>query len=229
MVAGRIVVWCGDAPNHRALAHKLHGQFGVAAIVVDQKKKKNKKAKASLVSRIWDRFRFREIYDAWKSMISYYAGRYPQWPDVPLHFTPSINSDDAFEFTKKFDPVLIVVSGTGLVKEMMLNIGAKIGIINLHTCLSPYVKGGPNCTNWCIANKEWHLVGNTIMWINSGIDSGNIITSETIDVRDCSNLAEVQKNVMEHAHDLYLRAVDHLLKTEPPYISVPQSEIGEGN
>ncbi|MBK8140456.1 MAG: hypothetical protein IPK57_05180 [Chitinophagaceae bacterium] len=71
----------------------------------------------------------------------------------------SINNELVAAFTREINPDLIIVSGTGLVKEPLLSLPASIGIINLHTGLSPYVKGGPNCTNWCIANNEWHLVG----------------------------------------------------------------------
>jgi methionyl-tRNA formyltransferase len=131
-------------------------------------------------------------------------------------------------FTRKLNPDLIVVSGTQLIKQPMLDIPVKIGIVNLHTGLSPYVKGGPNCTNWCIANNEWHLVGNTIMWINAGIDSGNIITTETIDIRNANTLLEAHKLVMEHAHDLYIRAIDYLITHQPPHQSIPQNSLAKG-
>jgi methionyl-tRNA formyltransferase len=100
--------------------------------------------------------------------------------------------------------------------------------MNLHTGLSPYVKGGPNCTNWCIANNEWHLTGNTIMWLNAGIDSGNIITTETVDIRSASSLTQAHYLVMEHAHNLYGRAIQYVLSQKAPYNSIPQQSIAKG-
>lgn len=229
MVDRNVILWCGDAPNHRALANKLHKHVRLSAIVIDQKKKANKKVKPFLLLRIWDLIRFKEIYSAWKKMQRLYNKEFPEWPDVPIYRTPSINNQEAYNFTNGFKPQLIVVSGTGIVRDLMLSTPVAIGIVNLHTGLSPYVKGGPNCTNWCIANNQWHLVGNTIMWINSGIDSGNIIVNETVDIRSCGSLAEAQQKVMEHAHGLYLSAVDYLLKSQAPYISVPQSDLGQGS
>ena len=228
MSAKKIIMWCGEAPNHRALANKIHKKFGLAAIVIDQKKRKTSKRKESIILKVLDRLKFGSIYDAWKKMQKHYASTFAAWPDVPLHFTPSINTDEASEFSTQFHPDLVIVSGTALVKEKMLGINASIGIINLHTGLSPYVKGGPNCTNWCIANNEWHLIGNTVMWINAGIDSGNIIVNEPVNVRNCNNLFEVQLKVMEHAHDIYIRAIEYLVSSNPPYISVSQSELGDG-
>lgn len=160
--------------------------------------------------------------------MKHYHTRFSSWPDVPTIRVAGINSESALGFTKSFSPDLVIVSGTALVKEPMLSCSVRIGIINLHTGLSPYVKGAPNCTNWCIANNTWNLVGNTIMWLNSGIDAGNIITTETLDIKQISDLNKAHLEVMEHAHDLYLRAIRYLLTASPPYISVPQKSIAKG-
>jgi methionyl-tRNA formyltransferase len=225
----RIVLWCADAPNQKALAVKIAAQFNLAGIVMDQKKPVSGNSKATkLISKIWDRLRFHKIYNSWKSLQQFYQQYYPSWPQVPVLRVASINSAETERFTREIQPTLIMVSGTSLVKAHLLTVPASIGIINLHTGLSPYVKGGPNCTNWCIANNEWQLVGNTVMWLNAGIDSGNIITTECIDIRKASNLSEAHKIVMEHAHDLYLRAVNYLLSTDPPFNAVPQNSLGQG-
>jgi methionyl-tRNA formyltransferase len=224
-----IVIWCANAANQKALAVKIAERFTLSGIVLDERNKTSGRKKISkLPFLIWDRLRFRSIYGSWKKLQQYYGQTFLSWPDVPILKVSDINSDATVEFTKKLQPGLIVVSGTALVKEKFLNTQASVGIINLHTGLSPYVKGGPNCTNWCIANNDWHLAGNTIMWLNAGIDSGNIIASETVDIRSLPNLFEVQKKVMEHAHDLYLRAIDYLLHTAPPYNAVPQHSLGKG-
>jgi methionyl-tRNA formyltransferase len=223
-----IVLWCADAPNQKALAHKIHDQFGLKGIVAEQKGRDLKKKKKNLITRAFDVLRFRKIYYAWHGLQHFYKNKYPEWPDVPIHYTHSINTDEAYTFSKELNADLVAVSGTSLVKEKLLGLPARIGIINLHTGLSPYIKGGPNCTNWCIANNDWHLIGNTIMWINAGIDSGNIITTETIDIRQSKDLLDAHIRVMDHAHDLYLRAIGYLLKNDPPYVSMPQKELGEG-
>jgi hypothetical protein len=226
----KIVLWCGSAPNQRAFAYKVHREFGLAGIVIDEKKSTvQKKQSTGILKRIFQRLRFRNIHNAWTGLQNYYREKYPEWPSVPILRTDTINSQDAFNFTTGINPKLIVVSGTNLVKEPLLSIPVEIGIINLHTGLSPYVKGGPNCTNWCIANNDWHLVGNTIMWINAGIDTGNIITTETTDIRSCKSLLRAHIQVMEHAHALYLRSISYLLNSAPPYRSVPQNTIDKGH
>ncbi|TMI73071.1 MAG: hypothetical protein E6H09_08805 [Bacteroidetes bacterium] len=224
-----IVLWCGSAANQKALAVKIHRRFGLLGIVISEKSTAPSRHRLSKIpSLIWDRLRFRSVYDIWKRLQQDYDRQFPSWPDVPVLRVQDINSEETTAFTKNLQPALIVVSGTALIKEKLLTTDASIGIINLHTGLSPYVKGGPNCTNWCIANDDWHLVGNTIMWLSKGIDSGNIITSECIDIRDSRDLPEAHMRVMEHAHDLYLRAINYLLNGQPPYNAVPQSSLGKG-
>lgn len=226
----KIVIWCGNAPNQRALAGKLASKYKLAGIVIDEHRSIPKKRNLfALIAGITDRIRFSPIYTAWKKLMAHYGAQYPEWPDVPLLRVPAINDPQTASFTGTFAPDLIIVSGTGLIKKPLVNLPVATGIINLHTGLSPFVKGGPNCTNWCIANNEWHLTGNTIMWLNAGIDSGNIITTERIDIRGERTLFLAHLAVMEHAHDLYLRAVDYLLYNAGVHNSVQQDIIGKGN
>ena len=220
----------GDAPNHRALVAKIATKYHVAGIVVDRKKQLNRKEGIITTwKKIINKLRFGKIDAAWTKLQQHYHSRFPEWPARQVLFTDSINSREAFHFTQHLQPDLVIVSGTSLVKEPMVSFPLYTGIMNLHTGLSPYVKGGPNCTNWCIANNEWGLIGNTIMWLSAGIDSGNIITSEKTDISDESDLSSIHLKVMEHAHDLYLRAIHYVLNTDPPYQSVPQSALGKGN
>lgn len=225
----KIVIWCGEAPNQRALTNKIAAEFELAGIVIDTHSGRKKKRKSmQLPAILWDRFRFRTIYSAWSNLMKYYEHKFSGWPGKPQIKVPDINDKETEIFTRELKPDLIVVSGTALIKEPLLSIPSSIGIINLHTGLSPYVKGGPNCTNWCIANNSFQLVGNTIMWLNAGIDAGNIITTEAIDIKNAKDLDEAHQVVMDHAHELYLRAIRYLSESEPPYNSVPQNSIGKG-
>jgi methionyl-tRNA formyltransferase len=225
----KIVIWCGNAANQRALANKIAARFEVVGIVIDKKSKlKRPPLVRRTLSALQDRLFFKTINGSWSSLQKKYAQQFPAWPSAAHIEVESINSEDAFAFTEKLSPDLVVVSGTGLVKSKMLSLKPSIGIINLHTGLSPYIKGGPNCTNWCIATAQYNKIGNTIMWINEGIDSGNIIASECTLLHDVKNLDDIQWQVMEHAHDLYIRAIAYLVSRPAPYNSVSQNDITKG-
>ena len=113
-----------------------------------------------------------------------------------------------------------------MIKKKLLSVHPSIGTINLHTGLSPYIKGGPNCTNWCISTGQVHLIGNTVMWIDEGIDSGNIISTELTAFEGNESLLDVHIKVMEHAHDLYIGSIRKLIEGARP--GVRQNEIGDG-
>lgn len=225
----RILCWVGNAPNHRALVAKLAEQYEIAGVVIDNKKSMvGKKSIPQLLKKIYHKWKFGRIDAAWTALQDHYRKKYPEWPATRLLFTDSVNSEEAYAFTRELNPDLVIVSGTALVREPMVTLPLPIGIMNLHTGLSPYIKGGPNCTNWCIANNEWGLIGNSIMWLSAGIDSGNIICTERTELADEKELSAIHLRVMEHAHDLYLRSIRYVLSQEPPYQSVPQSSLGKG-
>jgi len=221
-----LVLWIGDEPNQVALANKLAGQFDIAGIVIEHKVPKRKLTLKKIAEKLFERLFLFEIDKAWFGMQAFYKTKYPQLPMANIITVKNINSDEVYKFSKSINPDLIIVSGTRLIKNKMLSVESKKGILNLHTGLSPYIKGGPNCTNWCIATKQYQYIGNTIMWIDKGIDSGNILTSETIDVFPAKNLLEIHIKVMEHAHRLYLKAIKYLASGKTQ--SIKQSDIAQG-
>src|SRR5688572_29475132 len=127
----KIVIWCGAAPNQKALACKIADRFRVTGIVIDEKPgtlKTNSWRRLPFL--LYDRIRFKRIYDAWKNLMAYYNREFLKWPDVSMIRVAGINSKEALDFTNMHQPDLIVVSGTALVKEPMLSLPATIGIIN---------------------------------------------------------------------------------------------------
>lgn len=223
----KIILWIGNEPNQKALANKIHSRFTISAIVTETRLHKKKLTFFLIFEKIIEKLFLASIGQSWWRMLKIYDKKYKNYPNIDILNVENINSDAAYYFTIKYNPDLILVSGTRLLKEKMLSLKPSIGILNLHTGLSPYVKGGPNCTNWCIANNAFHLIGNTIMWIDEGIDTGNILTTECTVLNGDENLNDLHIKVMEHAHDLYLNAIEFI---KSGYVqNVKQSEITTGN
>lgn len=222
----KIVLWIANEPNQKALANKIHEIFPVSAIVTETRQSKRKLTLRLISEKIIEKVFLSSIRNAWWRMLRNYEDKYPKYPNTETLDVENINSELVYNFTAKHNPDLILVSGTRLVKEKMFRIKPSIGILNLHTGLSPYVKGGPNCTNWCIANKDFHLIGNTIMWIDKGIDTGNILTTEFTPFNGHENLLELHIKVMEHAHSLYINAIKFLNSGNRQ--SFKQSDLGNG-
>ncbi len=221
-----IVLWIGNEPNQKAFANKLHTLFPISAIVTETRQSKTKYSIRQIFEKAFEKIFLPSIGKSWWNMLKHYNKEFPNYPETEILNVENINSQIVYEFTNKHKPDLILVSGTRIVKEKMISINTSIGILNLHTGLSPYVKGGPNCTNWCLANGSFHLIGNTIMWIDKGIDSGNILTTEFTMFKGNENLFELHLKVMEHAHDLYLKSIKFLASGNKK--SIPQSSITDG-
>ncbi len=214
----RIVLWIGNGANQKALANKLNSIYPIQLIIIESRKRKTQFSLRRLFEKILDKLLFRSIYSAWNNLTITYNRKFPNYPNSKLLNVPSINTMDVYQNTIETQPDLIIVSGTSLIKDKLLEIKPKIGIINLHTGLSPYIKGGPNCTNWCISTNQFQYIGNTIMWLNKGIDTGNIIASELTNFTGNETLKEIHFKVMEHAHDLYIRVIQKIAYEKIPGI-----------
>lgn len=222
----RIVLWIGDGANQKALAHKIHSKFPIDTIIIESKQSNSKITFSKIFFKLVDKLLFSSIDVAWFNMIGFYHNKFASFPSTKLFYTENINSDEVYNNTLNSQPDLIIVSGTRMIKEKLLSLEPKIGILNLHTGLSPYIKGGPNCTNWCIATNQFHLIGNTIMWIDKGIDSGNIVTTELTEFNGDETLKDVHIKVMEHAQHLYVEAIAKIGQGKRS--NVAQKEIGKG-
>lgn len=224
----RIVLLCGNQPNHLALAHKIAAKHILAGIILEEKPTKGITL-INAISKTIDKLFFSEINNAWHKLMLHYKNNYKNFAQTEIFKTSSINSSHVIEIIERLKPDLIMVSGTSLIRKPLIELKFPKGIINLHTGISPYVKGGPNCTNWCLANDQFHLIGNTIMWLDAGIDSGNLIATETTNFTGNENLYEIHLKVMEHAHFLYLKIAEQIKKDSTKCPSVKQKDISTGN
>lgn len=206
----KVVLLVCDQPNQHALAHKLARSVDLAAIVVSANRPRRPPPRRwrILVNRIEGRVLGRPFVAAWQTLLARYRAQYAGFPPAPMVPVANVNDEGTLEAIARHRPALVVVSGTNLVGRKVIEAAdAGGGIVNLHTGLSPYVKGSPNCTNWCLATGRFEMIGNTVMWLDPGIDSGDLIATERTPLRCDESLDELHWKVMEHAHDLYLRCV----------------------
>jgi len=90
-----------------------------------------------------------------------------------------VNSDEVRDFIKSKDPQLVVVSGAPLLSRRIIEV-AEGRIINLHPGFAPQYRGRYGCF-WPIYNKEPELVGATVHYVDSGIDTGAILIQQQVD------------------------------------------------
>jgi folate-dependent phosphoribosylglycinamide formyltransferase PurN len=228
----KITLLCGDAPNQRALANLLHEEFKIKNLVIwspsINESGKSRFRLLTLNKLLIGVFNF-SYRKSWFRMLEYFESKYISFPIQPLLVTSNVNNKEVMKLFEGLNDSLVVVSGTNLLSRELINkLPLNSRIVNLHTGISPYVKGGPNCTNWCLANDKISRIGNSVMWIDTGIDSGNLIATERTNLEGVNSLLELQVKVMMHAHDLYLRAIRNIL-TGRPIPSISQKDFSESN
>lgn len=226
----KVVVLTVEAPNQAALCRKLDAHCELVGIVLSRNIVKR---------RFWHRlwiFRNRvegrlvrsPFVTVWRELQHRYRTHVPTFPDVPVVRVRNVNDPTTLRFLRQVAPDLVVVSGTNLVDRRIIEWSSGCrGIINLHTGLSPYMKGGPDCTNWCLVERAFHVIGSTVLWLDAGIDSGPILSTERTPLTGRETLFELHWKVMEHAHDLCVRAV-RALAAGRPVPRIAQDRIAEG-
>lgn len=114
----------------------------------------------------------------------------------------------AIEKMKTINPDFIVVVAYGqiLTKEV-LDI-PKYGCINLHASLLPKYRGAAPI-NWCIINGEKET-GNTTMFMDTGLDTGDILLQEKISITDDMTACELHDILMEKGSSLLEKTLEDI-------------------
>ena len=99
--------------------------------------------------------------------------------DIDVLEVKDINSDEVKNFILSKAPQLVVVSGAPILKKKIIDaFGGKI--INLHPGFAPQYRGRYG-SFWPIYNMEPELVGVTVHFVDTGIDTGAILIQQQVD------------------------------------------------
>jgi folate-dependent phosphoribosylglycinamide formyltransferase PurN len=225
----KVAVFINECPIQQALVCKMINNINVDIDIVFKSKNLLDKKKGSFyffkrLLRVPFELPFRF---AWEKLKKFYKNQYPELPkNIDIKIVNNINDKLVINYIKQSKPSLIIVSATTMVKNEIINEAKKINclILNLHTGVSPYIKGGPNCTNWCLS-KNYYLIGNTVMKLDEGIDSGAIITTEITNLDGTENLFQLHYKVMEHGFKLYIKVIKCLVENKGKVNAIPQEKI----
>lgn len=113
---------------------------------------------------------------------------------------------DAIEYLKELKPdfIIVVAFGQILTKEV-LDI-PKIGCINLHGSLLPMYRGAAPL-NWVVINGE-KVSGNTTMLMDVGLDTGDMLLKDEVDITDEMTAGELYDVLKERGGKLLLDTID---------------------
>ena len=102
-----------------------------------------------------------------------YEEKYNRIPKEKLYFTNSVNTESCIKKIKNNEIDFIFFLGGDIAKRDFIS-SPRVKTLNFHSGISPFYNG--NKTNFhAFINRDFHLIGGTLMYMNEKIDGGRII------------------------------------------------------
>jgi hypothetical protein len=122
-----------------------------------------------------------------------------------------INSPVLREYLQTFNPDIIAVLGSSIIKQEMISLPSA-GMLNIHSGLSPYYRGTWSY-GWPIVNGEPEYIGVTVHYVNAGIDTGDIIYQTKPLLEKTDDLNSIFLKVVAEGIELTVKAVGEISST----------------
>ena len=148
------------------------------------------------------------------------------WPSgASCRTTFALNDPENAAWLRALAPDVVCVNGTQLLRAPLLALlpEFRFGILNLHTGLSPYTRGG-NCNLFALLEGRPEWVGITIHHIDEGIDSGDLVITEHVPMQAADTFEHIEVRAFEAGVSAMRQAL-HQLQAGTA-LRVPQWEKG---
>jgi folate-dependent phosphoribosylglycinamide formyltransferase PurN len=109
-----------------------------------------------------------------------------KFADAEIADVGSVNSPDVMNLLQAAKPDVVVVSGTSILDGTLLECLRSTPLINIHCGITPRYRGNHGAF-WAVVNGDWANVGTTVHFVDSGIDTGEIIAQESIELESDDN------------------------------------------
>jgi hypothetical protein len=107
--------------------------------------------------------------------------------DDNIIYIDSINSNSFHNILLKKNWSNVILCGSRIVSKKTLDI-AKCKFINIHAGITPFYRG-VHGLYWALYNREFNRAGVTLHYVDTGIDTGNIISQELVNISKDDNFS----------------------------------------
>lgn len=94
----------------------------------------------------------------------------------------SINSDETKTILKEYRPDVVVVNGTRIIKKEIIEV-LDVPFVNTHVGITPKYRG-VHGGYWALTENDIEHCGVTVHLIDTGIDTGDILFQDVIEITD---------------------------------------------
>ena len=140
---------------------------------------------------------------------------------IPVFQPEKIRKD--YDWVINMNPDMIVTCAFGqIIPEVILNC-PKYGCINVHASLLPKLRGGSPLHHALIDGYD--KTGVTIMFMDKGMDTGDIILQSEIPILDSDTVGTIHDKLKVIGRDLLLEAIPMILDGTNPRIKQNEDEV----
>ncbi len=154
----------------------------------------------------WSHKALDKIFECEKLQVVFIVGRFDQndvvlkeyanRKQIPFFVNKNVNSREFIDQIKKYSADLFVSMSFNQILRRGIIGAAPLGFINCHAGSLPFYRGR-NVLNWALINGE-NKLGVTVIDVDDGIDTGDIITQNFCEISKSDNYA----TLLEKAYDL---------------------------
>lgn len=210
-----VVILTRGGREHRHVTNVLNRAVRVSSVVVEVRKPKSVRARTTQLRRRYTPLRLLERsvlrVVKWLSRDAQRRDRSLRRvlgpgsdtfaADMRMVEVPDINGQGAKSLLEELRPDLILVYGTGIVRDPILDI-ARVGSLNMHTGLSPEYRGS-DCAFWPVHDQRFDLLGATVHECTSRVDGGAILGRCNAHPQDGDGLHDIFARCVLAGADLY--------------------------
>jgi len=129
--------------------------------------------------------------------------------NIRLFQPEKISSNKEFkDEIRAIDPDLVVVVSYGMILPKSFLDIPKYGCINLHPSLLPKYRGAAPI-QWAVLNGD-KKTGVTIMYLDEGMDSGDIISQEEVEIGEDETTGELWKRLSTIGSEMLLKVIKNI-------------------
>lgn len=139
--------------------------------------------------------------------------------NIPVFTPQKLKTENFHETLKPLSPDIIIVFAYGKILPTEIINLPPLGCVNIHLSLLPKYRGAAP-VQWALINGE-QKTGVTIMKIDEGLDTGEIIISEELDILEDDDAFSLSNTLTMIGVDLILKVLNDA-KTKKKIQSVPQ-------
>jgi methionyl-tRNA formyltransferase len=192
----KIAIFTGNSIRHKFVANSLAKEVDDSLIISECTPSDS--SQSQLDPLIQKHFNLRN-----ETELDFFCGHnYFHSNTLPIMYK-EVNLPHIHKVVKEFNPDMMFVFGSYIIKEPLLCL-TQNKFVNLHLGLSPYYRGsGTNF--WPFINNELEFVGSTLLHLDPGIDTGDIIEhvrpkfefGDTVHTVGCKVIQESVKHLIK--------------------------------